>query len=62
MLNKMFQNRYNRLDMHSNFRVNIFSNICPITTEILETFSGPIVVYDPHPHYPKIPLRVNFSG
>jgi hypothetical protein len=28
---KLFLYRYNRLDMHSNFRVNIFWNICPIT-------------------------------
>jgi hypothetical protein len=32
---------------------SISSQISPITTEILETFSGPIVVYDPHPHTRK---------
>jgi hypothetical protein len=32
---KLYQSRYNRLDMHSNFRVNILCNICPITTDIL---------------------------
>ena len=47
---KLFQSQNNRLDMHSNFQVNIFWNICTVTSDVLEGFSEHIIVYNPHPH------------